>query len=101
MGKVTITVDYGDVERQFERAGAIPKRVMDDAYKFFKAETPIRSGNARRNTFYDRNSLTIEASYPYAGRLNEGYSQQAPQGMVEPTIEYIDKQVKNRVRGLR
>ena len=44
-------------------------------------------GNARRKTQLRGNE--IQANYPYAQRLEEGYSTQAPKGMTEPTIEEI------------
>lgn len=62
--------------------------IPNDAYKVFVKETPVRSGNARRKTKL-RNKKTIEANYPYAQRLDEGYSKQSPEGMVEPTMDFI------------
>lgn len=63
--------------------------IPTDAYKFFVKETPIRSGNARRNTVLNNKKKTINANYPYAQRLDEGYSKQSPQGMTEPTMDFI------------
>jgi hypothetical protein len=59
--------------------------------EFFIKTTPIRSGNARRNTKFTQrsNGGTINGDYPYANRLNEGYSRQAPEGMTKPTIARI------------
>lgn len=62
--------------------------IPNDAYKVFVKETPVRSGNARRSTKL-KNKKTIEANYPYAQRLDEGYSKQSPKGMVEPTMDFI------------
>lgn len=62
--------------------------IPNDAYKFFVKETPIRSGNARRKTTL-KNKKIIDANYPYAQRLDEGYSKQSPQGMTEPTMDFI------------
>jgi len=64
------------------------RNIPNDAYKVFVKETPVRSGNARRNTKL-KNKKTIEANYPYAQRLDEGYSKQSPNGMVEPTMDFI------------
>lgn len=58
------------------------------AFVFFEKETPIRTGNARRNTQLAGNQ--IQANYAYADRLNSGSSRQAPQGMTEPTERYIE-----------
>jgi len=65
--------------------------VVTEAYKFYKQQTPIRSGNARRNTTL--NSNKIVSDYAYAQRLNTGWSKQAPGGMTEPTTEYIEKKL--------
>ncbi len=74
------------------------RKVSDEAYRFFVGATPIKSGNARRNTNLVNNS--IEANYPYAQRLETGYSKQAPRGMTEPTIEHIRNYVYIRT-GIR
>lgn len=63
------------------------KKLPDEAYKFFVQETPIRSGNARRKT--TKNGKQIRANYPYAQRLDEGYSKQSPEGMTQPTEEFV------------
>jgi hypothetical protein len=63
------------------------EKIADVAYKTFKSVTPIRSGNARRKT--KKEGKRIVADYPYAQRLEEGYSKQAPKGMTEPTIDAI------------
>ncbi len=74
----------------------ILKDVPEQAYEYFVAETPIRSGNARRNTRI-RNT-TIKADYAYADRLDNGWSSQSPDGMTEPTIDYIDRLITNNLR---
>ncbi len=74
----------------------ILKDVPEQAYDYFVAETPIRSGNARRNTRI-RNT-TIKADYAYADRLDNGWSSQSPDGMTEPTIDYIDRLITNNLR---
>ena len=70
-------------------------------HKRFVQHTPIRSGNARRNTTLQGN--TIEANYPYAERLEDNYSPQTNgKGIAEPTIQdirdYIYQQTGIRVR---
>ena len=67
----------------------VPKKCFD----FFKSQTPIRSGNARKKTKLRKN--VIEANYPYAERLDNGYSSQAPKGMTDPTEEYFRKLTKS------
>ena len=74
------------------------KNITNIAYKAFVKNTPVRSGNARRNTRKSGNA--IDANYPYAQRLEEGYSRQAPKGMTEPTIEEVRDYVY-RTLGIR
>jgi hypothetical protein len=66
------------------------------AFDKFKEVTPEASGNAKRNTKLKRN--VIEANYQYAAVLNKGRhmtnrgmrgSNQAPEGMLKPTVEHI------------
>jgi hypothetical protein len=58
----------------------------------FVALTPIDRGNARYNTRLVGD--TIRANYPYAQRLNEGWSKQAPDGMEEPWNKWMDQRIK-------
>jgi hypothetical protein len=62
------------------------------AYSEFLKNTPVRSGNARRRTTLRKD--VIEANYPYAKRLDEGYSKQSPDGMVKPTEDFIEQEFK-------
>lgn len=71
------------------------KQLPRDAYNYWVSVTPKKSGNARRNT--QLNGSTINANYPYAGRLDKGWSKQAPQGMVKPTEAYIKKLLKQKL----
>ena len=86
------------------------KNISQVAYTTFKDNTPIgdpnrwktkykpknyKPGNARRKTVLKGNE--IQANYPYAKRLEEGYSSQAPDGMTEPTIEEIRDYVYNKL----
>lgn len=66
-------------------------RLPQDTYTFFKAHTPIRTGRARRNTFLKKDDIV--GAYPYAQRLDEGYSKQAPDGMTKPTEAYFKKRL--------
>lgn len=68
-----------------------------EGHKFFRSVTPIKTGNARRNTILAGNE--IEANYPYARRLDEGYSSQARDGMTRPTIAHIQEWIKKQSKG--
>ena len=67
---------------------------MKMTYKFFKKTTPIDKGHARRMTSYNARTLTISGKYPYAEQLDSGYSKQAPKGMTEPSLKFLEKQLK-------
>ena len=74
------------------------QKLPDEAYKVFVQETPIRSGNARRNTKL-KGKKEIIADYPYAERLDQGYSKQSPEGMIKPTEQYIIERFNNIISG--
>ena len=57
-----------------------------EMHKEFVKNTPIKTGNAKRSTDLSQNE--IQGNYPYANRLNKGWSSQSPQGMTDPTIEF-------------
>ena len=72
-------------------------KLPQEAYKEFVKNTPVRSGNARRNTKLRGDE--IQANYAYAQRLNEGYSQQSPDGMTSPTEAFLKKRLKQILKG--
>lgn len=79
---------------------SIRNRVRDIprlAYRKFVELTPEDTGNARRKTI--QRGRFIEANYPYAERLDKGWSRQAPEGMVKPTQEYIQQLVDQINKG--
>ncbi len=69
------------------------KELLDLAYNVFKKNTPIDTGNARKNTKKE-GSDTIFADYAYARRLDQGYSRQAPDGMKKPMFDEIRKHLR-------
>jgi hypothetical protein len=80
-------------------------KVPKEAYKEFVKNTPVKTGNARRNTKLRGN--TIEANYQYAQVLDKGRhmtprglrgSEQAPQGMSKPTEEFIQKRITQIIK---
>jgi len=75
----------GDITKLKRELGAVPKAAVTEYQKL----TPIKSGNARKRTTLQGN--TIKANYPYAQRLDEGYSKQAPQGMTKPWEQWLQK----------
>lgn len=85
-----ITKSLRRIERQ------LPK-VPSQLHKFWVSITPKRSGNARRKTDL-RNNKTIVANYPYAKRLDQGWSKQAPNGMSRPTERLMQRIIKRILR---
>lgn len=61
-----------------------------------RQNTPIKSGNARRN--WRRNqtqeSFTVENRVPYIERLEAGASKQAPRGIIGPTLTQVKGKFK-------
>lgn len=86
-----------NVTTSLRRIKAKLKLLPQEAYKEFVKDTPIRSGHARRSTKLNGN--VINANYPYAKRLDEGYSEQSPDGMTKPTEAFIKKRVKQILKG--
>jgi hypothetical protein len=72
------------------------QKLVNVAFPEFVKNTPVLTGNARRRTSKDAKS--INADYPYAQRLDQGYSPKSPQGMVEPTIAAVRAYV-NKIIG--
>jgi hypothetical protein len=101
MLKFTLQPVRKDIALQSKKVENELKKLPQKATEFFKygAPTPIKSGNARRNTGLIKDSIV--ANYPYAGRLDEGYSKQAPDGMSQPTLEYIQRTVARIMKGGR
>jgi hypothetical protein len=93
--KSTLTVK-NNLTPSLKRIQKELSQVPGKAYKYWESQTPIRSGNARRSTSLQGD--TIKATYPYATRLNEGSSKQAPQGMSEPTDRFVAALIKRIMR---
>jgi hypothetical protein len=104
-------------KRRIKRLKRFVKNTLPKmALKEFKKQTPRDGGNARRNTTLSRvrNGFRIKGNYDYSGVIDRGeypnppiegtgktrggYSTQAPKGMVQPTIKFLDKAVKDFVK---
>lgn len=74
-------------------------KITKAAYPVFVNNTPIDTGNARRNTKVNTgvNRGEITAEYAYAKRLDEGWSRQSRQGMTKPTLDWISKYIKREL----
>jgi hypothetical protein len=93
---MTVRLEKDTITPSIAKIKAALKLLPQQAYKEWVKDTPIRSGNARRKTRLNQN--TIDAAYPYAQRLDEGYSKQAPKGMSEPVQKFIEQQMRKIIR---
>ena len=106
---IRMTVDIRSTTKLFDDAATLTQDLTDDTYKFFLAQTPVKTGNARGNTSLAStkdsktglSKSTIEGDYPYAQRLDEGWSKQAPNGMTAPTERYIERRLDELLRKIK
>jgi hypothetical protein len=71
-------------------------KIPAGAHKTWVANTPVRTGNARRRT--SLRGDTIRADYAYAVPLDQGRSPQSPQGMVRPTLRWLQTTLRRLMR---
>ncbi len=92
-----IRKEYDAVTPSLTRLQSDLEKIPRRAYDYWVRITPKDTGNARNRTAFE-NSNTINANYPYAVRLDRGYSKQAPKGMSEPTKNYVQQLLKQTIR---
>ena len=94
-----VKVNLTQFNRQMSKASTALDDLPEFAEKSMKANTPIRSGNARRNTNLRGNTVTAE--YAYAQRLEDNWSPQTRgRGIIAPTEQAIQKEVDRRLKGI-
>ena len=93
---MSVKVDSKVFKQRMKKLAGLPKFLLDRALPLVKENTPIKTGNARRNT--KKQSNKILSDYGYAGSLNAGSSKQAPSGFTQPTIEQLDDEANKYVR---
>ena len=86
---ISFKVSVDKITPNLKKKQAELDKVPAQAHTFFKAHTPIRTGNARSKTVLKKD--TIVAAYPYARQLDDGRSRQAPDGMSKPTEAFVKK----------
>ena len=91
-----VTVTKNTMSASLKRIQKDLAKLPELAYKEFVENTPVRSGNARRKTKLV--GKEIRADYPYATRLDQGYSDQAPQGMSKPTEDFVKRETDKIMR---
>ena len=87
---VTLKGDFKD-----DLAGFIAE-LADEVYQDAKANTPVRSGNARRawTKTVSKVGAVIDNKVPYIERLEAGASRQAPKGILGPTLTQVKGKYK-------
>lgn len=71
------------------------KQVADEVLLDARANTPVRTGNARKNWSkkVSNTGFTVENRVPYIERLEAGASKQAPKGIIGPTLTSVKGKV--------
>ena len=93
---MTVRLEKDTISPSIKKMKAALELLPQQAYKQWVKDTPIDTGNARRKTRLNKN--TIEAQYPYAQRLDEGSSKQAPKGMSVPVQKFVEQQMRKIIR---
>jgi hypothetical protein len=91
-----VKIDIKVFDKRMKQLAKLPKFLMAEALDLTKENTPIASGNARKKTVIKGNKIVSD--YAYAGRLDSGYSKQAPNGFTEPTIKQLQQEANTFVR---
>jgi len=98
MISVDIRVGQNNVQNMLSRIQKELAAYPQDAEVEFKKLTPVRTGNARRHTALNGQKTEIRADYPYAQRLDDGYSPQAPRGMTDPFLKWSQRRITHIFR---
>jgi HK97 gp10 family phage protein len=71
------------------------KQLADEVLVDARGNTPIKTGNARRNwnKRVKDDTFTVMNRVPYIERLEAGASKQAPRGIIGPTLAQIKGKV--------
>jgi len=96
-----LKVNTREVDKMFEDLMDMDKDVMADAFETFKEATPKDTGYARDTATKlktKKKNYYIHAAYPYAKRLDEGWSKKKPKGMTAPTERNIDNLVAQYIK---
>jgi hypothetical protein len=93
-----IKINDREVKEMFKELEDMPQFVMEKTYPYLKDRTPIKGGNARSKTRLEKNRSVIGSRYPYADRLDTGWSPQAPNGFTEPATKEIENLVNDQIR---
>lgn len=93
MIKVDVSVGNNNISTGIAKIKQQLRQFPQQAHDEFVSLTPRRSGNAQRSTRLVND--VIHADYPYAQRLDSGWSKQAPNGMTIPFGRWMQKKLKS------
>jgi HK97 gp10 family phage protein len=91
---ISVQFDPGETKKTLDQ---FVIEVFDDIYKNARDNTPVRTGNARRNWEKDVTGIkkaVVINQVPYIERLEAGASRQAPKGIIGPTLTQIKGKYK-------
>lgn len=76
---------------------SLTSEMAKDYYNELKRETPYKTGNARSGWRLNQTvkGSTIKNKVPYIGRLEDGHSSQARNGMTAPAKRTIQQNINN------
>lgn len=99
MINITITGVSAMSKKLDKKLSELIQKVGKDTYRFASDNTPVRSGNARKNwkhktTGVGNKDFQVENTTPYIGRLEAGASKQAPKGIIGPTLTQVKGKYK-------
>lgn len=89
---------FFDVNAYKREVDKLIKDVQSETYKTARKQTPVRTGYARDNWQQDtlKDGFSVTNSVPYIGRLEKGYSKQAPRGILTPTVKKVTGYIRSR-----
>jgi hypothetical protein len=95
MANITITGVDLDIRKLSQELKKTIQELADEVFVDVKANTPVRSGNARSKWTkkVTENNFQVTNRVPYIERLEAGASKQAPNGIIGPTLSQIKGKV--------
>lgn len=96
MAQVSISMSWDGAGWSQKTLSDFVSQLAADVETEIKKNTPIKTGNARRNwqkTVTSKN-FDVTNKVPYIERLEAGASRQAPKGMIGPTLTTIKGKYK-------
>jgi hypothetical protein len=95
MAQLTISGVDLDIKKLTKELKLTVAQLADEVLVDVKSNTPIRSGNARRNwnKKVTTDNFVVSNRVPYIERLEAGASKQAPNGIIGPTLSQIKGKV--------